>query len=60
MLKNRIHAILAGHGISVSVTYTFGKRGLKIIESLAFVLSNMEKITTADMLERIKDPKDRT
>ena len=60
MLKNRIHATLTRHGISIPVADIFGKRGLRIIESLSSVLSKMEKITLADMLERIKDLKDRS
>ena len=60
MLKNRIHATLTRHGISIPVADIFGKRGLRIIESRSSVLSKMEKITLADMLERIKDLKDRS
>jgi transposase len=59
MLKNRIHAILTGHGISIQATDIFGKRGLRIIEDRSSDLSSMEKITLADMLERIKDLNDR-
>jgi transposase len=59
MLKNRIHAILTGHGISVPATDIFGNRGLRIIESRSAILSSMEKVTLADMLERIKDLEDR-
>ena len=58
-LKNRIHAVLTRHGISVPASDIFGKRSLRFIESRSSVLSNMEKITLADMLERIKDLKDR-
>ncbi len=58
-LKNRIHAILTRHGISIPATDIFGNRGLRIIESRSSVLSKMEKITLADILERIKDLKDR-
>ena len=60
MLKNRIHATLTRHGISIPATDTFGNRGLRIIESRSSVLSKMEKITLADILERIKDLKDRS
>ena len=59
MLKNRIHAVLTRHGISIPATDIFGNRGLRIIESRSSVLSKMEKIMLADILERIKDLKDR-
>lgn len=32
MVKNRIHAILAVHGISVDATDAFGKKGIMRIE----------------------------
>ena len=59
-LKNRIHAVLTRHGISIPASDIFGKRGLRLIESRSSVLSNMEKITLADMLERISDLKERS
>ena len=59
-LKNRIHAVLTRHGISIPASDIFGKRGLRLIESRSSVLSNMEKITPADMLERISDLKERS
>ena len=59
MLKNRIHAILTRHGISILATDIFGHRGLRTIEAQSSGLGSMEKITLADMLERIKDLKDR-
>jgi len=59
MLKNRIHAVLTRHGISIPATDIFGNRGLRIIDTRSSVLSSMERIMLADILERIKDLKDR-
>ena len=58
-LKNRIHAVLTRHGISIPATDIFGNRGLRIIDTRSSVLSSMERIMLADILERIKDLKDR-
>ena len=57
MLKNRIHAILTKHGISVPDTDLFGNGGLRIIETRSSILSNREMIMLADILERIKQLK---
>ncbi len=58
VLKNSVHAVLTRHGISIPGTDIFGNRGLRLIDTRSSVLSSMEGIMLADILERIKDLKD--
>ena len=53
MIKNRVHAILTRNGIFVKASDTFGRRGLREIESMSGKLSATERILMSDMLSRI-------
>ncbi len=55
MLKNRVHAILARNGISITASDTFGRRGLREIESQSGRMTATERILLSDMLSRISD-----
>ncbi|MCL4328951.1 MAG: IS110 family transposase [Candidatus Thermoplasmatota archaeon] len=55
MLKNRVHAILARNGILINASDTFGRRGLREIESRSFRVTATERILMSDMLSRISD-----
>ena len=55
MIKNRVHAILARHGISISATDIFGRRGLRDIESRSDKLSAAERVVMSDLLSRVSD-----
>ena len=55
MIKNRVHAILAGNGISVSATDIFGRKDLREIESGSQKLRTTERILMSDLLSRVSD-----
>ena len=59
VIKNRIHAILALHGLRIDATDIFGRRGLREIEELSSRLSSSERIVMEDMLMRVSDIIDR-
>ena len=59
MIKNRIHALLTMHGISVDATDIFGKKGMREIEESFPKLKENEKIVMEDMLKRLSDLFDR-
>ena len=55
MIKNRVHAMLTKHGISIHATDIFGRRGLREIESRSHKLSTAEKMVMGDLLSRVSD-----
>ena len=59
MMKNRVHAILAGNGILINATDIFGRRGLREMESGSRKLSAAERTVLGDLLSRIADLRDR-
>ena len=52
-VKNRIHAMLAMHGIAINETDILGKRGLRKIEEAASKLSVAENIVMSDLLASV-------
>ena len=52
-IKNRIHAILAMHGIAIDESDIFGKRGMRKIEEAISKMTAAENIVMSDMLEKI-------
>ena len=52
-IKNRIHAILAMHGIAIDESDTFGKRGMRKIENATSKLTAAENIVMSDMLGKV-------
>ena len=52
-VKNRIHAMLAMHGIAINETDIFGKRGLRKIEEAASKLTVAENIVMSDLLASV-------
>ena len=59
MIKNRIHALLTMHGISIDATDIFGRKGFREIEESFPKLKENEKIVMEDMLKRLSDLFDR-
>ena len=59
MIKNRIHALLTMHGISIDATDIFGRRGMREMEESFPKLKENEKIVMEDMLKRLSDIFDR-
>ena len=55
MIKNRVHAILTKHGISIHATDIFGRRGLREIEENSWKLMTAERIVMSDLIARILD-----
>ena len=55
MIKNRIHALLTMHGISIDATDIFGRKGFREIEGSFPKLKENEKIVMEDMLKRLSD-----
>ena len=55
MIKNRVHAMLAKHGISIHATDIFGRRGLREIEENSRNLMMAERIVMSDLIARILD-----
>ena len=53
MIKNRIHALLTMHGISIDATDIFGRRGMREIEESFPKLKENERIVMEDMLNRL-------
>jgi hypothetical protein len=49
-IKNRIHAILAMHGIVIDETDIFRKRGMRKIEEAISKMTAAENIVMSDML----------
>lgn len=58
-IKNRVHAVLGRYGISIDATDIFGKRGLSEIERSSEKMSASDRIIVSDMIERIRELKDR-
>jgi len=54
-IKNKIHAILSLHGITVDATDVFGKKGMREIEGSFKKMIENERIIMDDMLKRIAD-----
>jgi len=54
-VKNKIHAILSLHGITVDATDIFGRKGMREIEESLPEMNENEKIIMDDMLKRIAD-----
>ena len=52
-IKNRIHAILAMHGIAIDESDIFGKRCMRKIEEAISKMTATENIVMSDMLEKI-------
>ena len=52
-VKNRIHAIVAMHGVLIDETDIFGRRGIRKIEEAASRLTPAENIVMSDMLARV-------
>ena len=52
-VKNGIHAMLAMHGIAISETDIFGKRGLRKIEEAASKLTVAENTVMSDLLASV-------
>jgi transposase len=59
MLKNRVHSILTGHGITIHATDIFGRRGIRSILEESSKLTAMDRIVLSDLIERISDLKER-
>ena len=53
MIKNRIHALLTMHGISIDATDIFGRKGFREIEGSFPKLKENERIVMEDMLKRL-------
>ena len=53
VVKNRVHAILAMHGVVIDETDIFGRHGIKKIEEAASRLTPAENIVMSDMLARV-------
>jgi len=54
-IKNKIHAILSLHGITVDATDVFGRKGMREIEGSFKKMIENERIIMDDMLKRIAD-----
>ena len=59
MLKNRVHAILTKHGITIHATDIFGRRGIRSITEESTKLPAMDRIVLSDLMDRISDLKER-
>ena len=59
MIKNRIHALLTMHGITIDATDIFGRKGFREIEESFPKLKENERIVMEDMLKRLADLIDR-
>ena len=59
VIKNRIHALLTMHGISIDATDIFGRKGFREIEESFPSLKGNERIVMEDMLKRLTDLFDR-
>ena len=59
MLKNRVHSILTGHGITIHATDIFGRRGIISILEESSNLPDLDRIVLSDLIERISDLKER-
>ncbi len=59
IIKNRIHALLSMHGISIDATDIFGRKGFREIEESFPKLKGNERIVMEDMLKRLSDLFDR-
>ena len=59
MIKNRIHALLTMHGISIDATDIFERKGMREIEGSLPKLKENERIVMEDMLKRLSDLFDR-
>jgi len=53
MLKNRVHAILSSHGISIGSTDIFGRSGMRSIKSQADRIPRSESMVLSDIISRI-------
>ena len=53
MLKNRIHALLSGHGIIIDATDIFGKKGTAQILNASSVLPEADRFVLSGLIERI-------
>ena len=59
MLKNRVHAILTRHGITIDAKDIFGRRGIRSIPEESSKMPPMDRIVLSDLLDRISDLKER-
>ena len=59
MIKNRIHALLTMHGITIDATDIFGRKGFREIEESFPKLKENKRIVMEDMLKRLADLIDR-
>ncbi len=57
MIKNRIHAILAGYGISIKATDIFGKKGLKKIKQSSHKIRSADRFVMTRLLNSVVDLK---
>lgn len=59
MIKNRIHAMLAGYGIRIHATDIFGRHGLREIEESSARMHGSDRVVLADMITMVSEIKDR-
>ncbi|MHB1622178.1 MAG: IS110 family RNA-guided transposase [Cuniculiplasma sp.] len=53
VLKNRVHALLSGHGILIESTDIFGRSGMKKITAESTKLPYSERIVLSDIISRV-------
>jgi len=54
-IKNKVHAILAMHGIRIEASDIFGKRSLKRILESSDKLREIDRIIMTDLISRLND-----